>query len=205
MVGGAGDGAAIMNRRIDSDGDRPLVAWGRALRRKRLARRRRLGWTCFVAIGTAPVGVTIARPPLPRLVWNASASAPVGLYAVSPGAPISVGDMVIAWPPPAARRLAAARAYLPAGVPLVKRVAAGPGDRICAAGDAITINGVAVTNRARTDGQGRPMPSWSDCRWLHAGDYLLLMRDVPTSFDGRYFGVTEASQIIGPATLLWAR
>ena len=205
MVGGAGDGAAVVKRRVDSDGDRPLVAWGEAIRRERSGRRRRWRWTCSVAIGTALVGVTVARRPLPRLVWNVSASAPVGLYAVSPGAPISVGDMVIAWPPPAARRLAAARGYLPASVPLVKRVAAGPGNRICAVGDAITIDGLAVTFRARIDGHGRAMPSWSGCRWLHGGDYLLLMRGVPTSFDGRCFGVTEASQIIGRAKLLWPR
>jgi len=205
MVGGPGDRAAVVNRRVDSDGDRPLVAWGDALRRERLSRQRRLRWTCLLAVGTALVGGTIARPPLPRLVWNASASAPIGLYTVSPDAPISVGDMVVAWPPPAARRLAAARGYLPDSVPLVKRVAAGPGDRICAPGDAITVNGVTVTNRFRTDGRGQPMPSWWGCRRLHGGDYLLLMRGVPTSFDGRYFGVTGASQIIGRATLLWPR
>ena len=194
-----------MSRRVDSAAHRPLQIWAQDLRRARILRRYRRRWACALAAGGALVGWTIARPPLPRLVWNASASAPIGLYAVTPGAPIGVGDMVVAWPPSAVRRLASVRAYLPATVPLVKRVAAGPGDRTCAAGAVITIDGEAVVRRARADRLGRFMPFWSGCRSLHAGQYLLLMRGVPASFDGRYFGITSGSDVIGRARLLWAR
>ena len=113
--------------------------------------------------------------------------------------------MIVAWPPPTARRLANARGYLPAGVPLVKRVAAGSGDRVCATGAVVFVDGEAVATRASIDGRGRSMPSWSGCGRLRGGQYLLLMRGVPASFDGRYFGVTGASQIIGRATPLWLR
>src|SRR3546814_1556457 len=47
-------------------------------------------------VGITLLGLTMAFPPAPRLVWNASASAPIGLYAVTPGAPVGPGDMVIA-------------------------------------------------------------------------------------------------------------
>ena len=131
-------------------------------------------------------------------------SAPLGLYAVSPGAAIARGDMVIAWAPPAPRRLAAARHYLPINVPLVKRVAALPGDRICALGDVISVDGKRVAVRRARDAAGRVMPWWRGCRTLTDGALLLLM-DAPASFDGRYFGASRTSDIIGRATPLWVR
>jgi type IV secretory pathway protease TraF len=32
---------------------------------------------------------------------------------------------------------------------------------------------------------------------------FLLMADNPASFDGRYFGINEASDLVGPARLIW--
>ncbi|HMQ18890.1 MAG TPA: S26 family signal peptidase, partial [Sphingopyxis sp.] len=80
------------------------------------------------------LAATVVSAPAPRLVWNVSASAPRGLYAVSPAAAIARGDTVIAWVPSEWRRLAALRLYIPINVPLVKRVAAGAGGRVCAGG-----------------------------------------------------------------------
>src|SRR5690348_16293175 len=71
--------------------------------------------------------------PSRRLVWNASASAPIGLYWRVDGRP-ERGDLVLAWAPIWARRLADERHYLPLSVPLVKRVAAISGDVVCATG-----------------------------------------------------------------------
>lgn len=175
-----------------------------ALRAVRL-RRIRLRRCCAVAAaGIALVGSTIARPPLPRLVWNASASAPLGLYAVSPAAPLARGDMVIAWAPPGSRALAAARQYLPANVPLVKRVAGMPGDRICAIGAAIYVDGRRRAERLTADHAGRPLPWWRGCVTLATGT-LLLLNEAPASFDGRYFGPSRRSDVIGKAIPLWLR
>ena len=63
-------------------------------------------------------------PPTPVLIWNASASAPLGLYELQHPNVIGRGELVLAEPPANARDLAAARGYLPAGIPLVKRIAA---------------------------------------------------------------------------------
>jgi type IV secretory pathway protease TraF len=49
------------------------------------------------------------------------------------------------------------------------------------------------------------MPRWQGCIRLRSGQYFLLMTDSPASFDGRYFGISTASDIIGPAWLIWAR
>ena len=193
-----------MSGRRSGTADAPLLDWGDTLRahkarRRRLARRASLG-----AIGAVALLATAAFPPAPRLVWNASASAPIGLYAVSPGARAKPGEMVIARLPEPYRRLAATRRYLPMNVPLVKRVAAYAGDEVCAFGQEIFVNGRWIAERRTADGAGRPMPMWSGCVRLR-GDQLFLLMDAPASFDGRYFGVTNGADIIGKARLLWAR
>ncbi len=166
--------------------------------------RRRLG--CW-ALGSAGLAIALAAtllvPPRPRLVWNASASAPVGLYAVGDAAPLARGDVVIAWAPDEFRTMAARRHYLPANVPLVKRVAGAAGDEVCAVGARIMVNGRLVARRLDRDGAGRPMPWWSGCAELAPDEFFLLMTDSPASFDGRYFGASDAGDIVGKARLLW--
>jgi conjugative transfer signal peptidase TraF len=176
---------------------RRIIAWRRR-------QRRRLALAGLIGCATVALATSIAGDPPTLLVWNASASAPIGLYRVRVDRAVRRGDMVVAWTPEPARSLAARRRYLPANVPLVKRVAAVDGDRVCAFDTAISINGRSVALRQRTDGAGRLMPSWQGCRRLRAGEYLLLM-DSPLSFDGRYFGVTRGSELLGRAHLLWRR
>lgn len=185
-------------------GDTPLLAWGEALRAAK-TRRAHLGRR--IAVTAAGIGILLlsaALPPAPRLVWNASSSAPAGLYAVSPGAEIQPGDMVIARVPERYRRLAAERRYLPMNVPLVKRVVGLAGDEVCALGKRIFLNGMPVAERRAADGEGRRMPAWTGCTRLH-GRELFVLSDNPGSFDGRYFGVTEGGDVIGKARLLWRR
>src|SRR3546814_20912415 len=102
--------------------DLPLFAWGEALRAARARRRRLRRHAIWIGLGVLALGATIAFPPPPRLLWNATASAPVGFYLLSPGARFKRGDMVVARAPHPARLLAARRHSLPMTVPLVKRV-----------------------------------------------------------------------------------
>jgi len=151
------------------------------------------------------VALTLLWPPRPALLWNASASSRVGLYSVTSPDHLSVGDTVVAWAPVRARRLAAARRYLPESVPLVKRVAAVSGDRVCTKRRIIFVNGRPAAIRRLRDPSGRRLPWWSGCEVLRAGDLLLLSAGSPEAFDGRYFGVTRGREIVGKATLLWAK
>lgn len=164
-----------------------------------------LGWSIALGGLAGALVSTLLIEPRPLLVWNASASAPVGLYAVGEAAPLARGDMVIARVPVEYRMFAARRHYLPANVPLVKRVAAAAGDEVCAAGARVMVNGRLVVRRLDRDGAGRPMPWWSGCAELRSGEYFLLMTDSPASFDGRYFGVSDAGDIVGKARLIWRR
>jgi conjugative transfer signal peptidase TraF len=185
----------------------PVTDRGAEFRRTlaaRALRRRRLAVAIIIATAAAPPLLTLTLKPPLLLVWNASASAPVGLYRVHPGQMPGRGDLVIARTPAAVRQLAARRRYVPANVPLVKRVAAAKGDRLCASGRTITINGRTAAVRRRTDVAGRTMPWWRGCRVLGPGEIFLLM-DSPNSFDGRYFGITRRPDLVGRAVLLWAR
>ncbi|RYD59972.1 MAG: S26 family signal peptidase [Sphingomonadales bacterium] len=183
----------------------PLLAWGETLRRARARRRalrRRAAW---LAGGIAALGLTIAAPPRPRIIWNASPSAPIGLYRVAAPDDVAPGDMVIARGPERYRGLAAARGYLPATVPLVKRVAGAAGDEVCALDDAIFVNRHMIARRRAVDAKGRTMPWWEGCERLRGRQLFLLMEDSAASFDGRYFGLTSGADVVGKAHLLWAR
>lgn len=153
-------------------------------------------------VACAILGVRACITSNPRLVWNATASAPRGFYFVVDHR-ANRGDLVLVSTPLSVRHIAAERGYIPANVPLVKRIAAQHGDIVCSTGDDISINGVAVAVRRARDGLGRALPHWSGCRGLGAGDIFLLMTNAPTSFDGRYFGITPRAAIIGRLVPLW--
>ena len=170
----------------------------------------RTGARRLLAAGAGLALVALLAPaawrPAPRLVWNASASSPMGLYRIGPGQEVRPGGMALARVPAMARRLAAERHYLPRNVPLVKHVAAAAGDTVCARGAVISVNGRRVAVRRRTDPSGRAMPwSWTGCERLRGGDLLLVSQGQPLAFDGRYFGVSRRGDVVGRARLLWAR
>ena len=189
-----------MFEKRDEGGPTPAPSLGNS----RLQHRTVLQRAALVGLGIGALLGTIAHPPKVRLLWNASASVPIGLYLIKPGATLEVGDMVAAWAPEGARLLAALRGYLPSGVPLVKRVAATNGSEVCALRARILVDGRTVARRRKRDAQGREMPWWTGCRRLQSGQFLLLTR-AAGSFDSRYFGPIERSAIIGKAVLLWPR
>ncbi len=137
------------------------------------------------------------------LVWNASACMPRGLYLARPVEEATVGDVVTAWLPDAARDLAAARHYLPVDVPALKRVRAVAGATVCAADTSISIDGVPIAARRLADGLGRPLPTWSGCQTLTDGQIFLLSEASADSFDGRYFGPISSTQLIAKVRPLW--
>jgi conjugative transfer signal peptidase TraF len=183
----------------DSPLPRGMRGSGPAIRKSRLG-----AGTAAAMLAVLAASATLLWRPRPLLLWNASASSPVGLYSVDWRSSLSAGDMVVAWPPPDARRLAAARDYLPSSVPLVKRIAAVSGARICARGARIYIDGRMAAIRRSHDPEGRRLPWWSGCRILKGGDLLLLSPHSPEAFDGRYFGATHQREVIGRARRLWA-
>ena len=141
----------------------------------------------------------------PVLVWNASASVPTGLYLVqSRGAP-AVGDLVVFEPPPPLRDWLVERSYLGTNVPLIKPVAALPGQRVCRCGVRILIDGVVVATAKNHDRMGRPLPVWQGCLHLTGDQIFVLNAAQGSSLDSRYFGPLPQSTIVGRAVPLWTR
>ncbi len=152
-----------------------------------------------LGIGLALVGMT-----RPMLVWNASASAPIGLYLVVPIQP-QAGELALVEPPDWVQSFADRRGYLPAHVPLVKRIVAQADGHVCAVGGWVFINGWPLAKPLEHDSQGRSLPRWNDCRRLSADEVFLLMANVSDSFDSRYFGPVKTSSIIGRLEPLWTK
>lgn len=157
----------------------------------------------IAAAGLAGFAIPLLTSPIPRLVYNASASAPLGFYAVTRADAISRGDLVLARLPDAARRLAADRGYLPPDVPVVKHVGAISGDIVCADSGIVVINDRVAARTLLMDRQGRSLPAWHGCRPLAEAEIFLLNDGVSASFDGRYFGPIKSSAVIGRLKPLW--
>ena len=143
--------------------------------------------------------------PNPRLVWNPSASAPIGLYRIEAEDDPPVGTLVAVTPPERLAHWLSMRAYLAEGVPLLKHVAAKPGQRACRVGDVVSVDAQPVAVARARDGQGRPLPVWQGCRTLAPGELLLLNPAVPGSMDGRYFGPLPTSGLLGRAIPILTR
>jgi conjugative transfer signal peptidase TraF len=145
----------------------------------------------------------LATSNTPSLIWNATASAPTGLYALIERNDVKRGDLVLAFPPRDAQLLAATRGYLPLGVPVVKYVAALVGDRICVDGFRMVLNGKIVAQRLAMDSEGRALPAWSGCQTMGPDDVFLLNARVQHSFDSRYWGPVSRAAILGKLVSLW--
>jgi conjugative transfer signal peptidase TraF len=141
--------------------------------------------------------------PLPHLVYNRSASAPLGFYRLTSDVSFGRGDLVFARLPEPAAQLAASRRYLPLSVPVVKRIAALDGDLVCAQSGIVSINNSFAARTLPHDSEGRPLLASHGCRPLASGEVFLLMTDAPASFDSRYFGPIQTTAIIGRLVPLW--
>jgi conjugative transfer signal peptidase TraF len=138
-----------------------------------------------------------------KLIWNMSASVPLGLYTITAADPLSIGDRVAIDPPEPLASFLAERGYLPRGVPLLKTIAAAPGQRVCRIGSKIIIDGKAVGETRARDRLGRELPQWQGCRRISEGEFFLMNTLVADSFDGRYFGTTPIAAVIGKALPIW--
>ncbi len=147
------------------------------------------------------VSAAIDWPPI--LIWNASASVPIGLYYVQPEHHLAATDLVVVMPPEPVARFLAERGYLPRGVPLLKQVLALPGQTVCRNHLAIMIDGVVMSFARERDRRGRPLPVWHGCQMIAEGEVFLMNWQSDDSLDGRYFGPVPVASILGRAVPLW--
>ncbi len=148
----------------------------------------RFGYVMTTYLAVMLMGILSIVSFAPKLIWNASASTPIGLYAISASDGLEASDLVaVAAPEPIATFLADG-GYLPRGVPLLKRVAGLPGQRVCRSGHTITVNGQAIGDALDRDRRGRELPIWQGCRVVADDELFLMNWQIRDSLDGRYFG-----------------
>ena len=161
----------------------------------------------FICTYSAVLGIAFAAvfPPVPRFIWNASASVPTGLYALRPASDIQDADLVLVRPPPPLAVFMAKRRYLPIGVPMIKHIAAKPGQTVCRNGSHVTVDGAPFGDALAHDRRGRPLPVWQGCVRLPAGQVFLMNPASRDSFDGRYLGALPATVVIARAIPVWTQ
>ena len=153
----------------------------------------------------ATMGVAIASfvsVPV-KLLWNVSASTPIGLYDLGPPRDLSVGDLVAVMPPQKLADFMVERGYIGRDVPLLKHIAALPGQEVCRACRTITVDAVPFGDALDRDRMGRELPVWQGCHRIADGELFLMNASVRDSLDGRYFGPIQANTVIGKATPLY--
>lgn len=159
--------------------------------------------TLSAAAGLGLMAASACLHIAPLWIWNASASAPIGLYRLTPSTQVAAGDLVVVTPPVPLASFLAHRGYLPRGVPLLKRVLALAGATICRIGLTILVDGHVTGMALVHDSHGRPLPVWQGCRMLAEDEVFLMNSDVADSLDGRYFGPLAVSTIVARALPIW--
>ena len=154
-------------------------------------------------------GCTVIASWLLGLHWNASASMPTGLYRTTAlAAPPVRGDTVLFCLAGDAAVVGLQRGYLEAGTcpggsaPLVKPIAAVPGDVVVFDQNGVVVNGQPIPNSAplAVDPSGRVL------RAVPPGSYVVMQDSVwvvsghdPRSYDSRYWGPLPVNAITGRA------
>lgn len=162
-----------------------------------------LKWAMATFIASSAIAVSTWVDAPTKLIWNASASTPIGFYSVEPAGRLEVTDLVAVDAPEPIASFLADGGYLPRDTPLLKRVLGLPGQTVCRTGLRITVDELEMGTSLERDRIGRPLPDWQGCRVIADGEIFLMNWEVSDSLDGRYFGPIPASSVIGRALPLW--
>ena len=153
-----------------------------------------------LALSALAIAVIVSKPiinPVPLVVWNASNSVPIGWYFVSKRQP-NLGEVAVIRPPEWVEIYASARGYLPLQTPLLKPVRAIKGSIVCRFGRYVLIDGKLVAKAKYLDTNHRMLPVWKGCRTLKS-DEIFVLGTHRDSFDSRYFGPVNRTQVLGTA------
>jgi conjugative transfer signal peptidase TraF len=146
---------------------------------------------------------------------NLTASMPVGLYHAQARTAGSLqrDTLVLICPPDTpAFQLALKRNYIGAGScpnhsqPLLKPVAAVPGDTVTLSPQGVRVNRTWLPHSPilSKDSAGRPLSHWPFGQYaVRSGEVWLLSTHSRQSYDSRYFGPMDEAQITTTVTPLW--
>jgi type IV secretory pathway protease TraF len=154
----------------------------------------------MLAVVTVGIAFLATKPllnPAPLVIWNASESVPTGWYFVVKRQP-NVGEIAVIKPADWVQIYMSSRGYLPENAWLLKPLYAVHPSIICRFGRYVFVDGKHVTTAKKEDRMHRVLPVWKGCKSLSPTQYLFLghHRD---SFDSRYFGTVDKTQVVGTA------
>lgn len=136
---------------------------------------------------------------------------PLGLYAIkSINKPLKDGDIVAVCLVAPYQNIGLARSYILAGsrcngsAPLIKMIIAIPGDSIILADEEITVNNFVYHYPTETyDSKHRQLPKWPRGNYPNTKGYWLIGTNNSHSWDSRYWGFVQYTQIIYLLKPLW--
>ncbi len=136
---------------------------------------------------------------------NTTRSIPLGLYWATSDS-VEKGAYVVVCPPQskvfdeALQRDYLGSGFCPGGYGfMMKRILAAKNDLVSVSSEGVRVNGnlLPLSVPLDADGAGRPMPRFRIQEHRLSADELLLMSDVTAvSFDGRYYGLVDRSQVV---------
>lgn len=148
----------------------------------------------FSLVGLKTLGALIPNP----FVMNLSASMPKGVYRIMPVRGIGRGMLVLFVLPEDIKLPLRGRDWFREDLPLIKPVAALPGDIVCTRGT-VKVNGKRQGKVYKSDYLGRRLTSRRGCITVSAKSFVPLSTHSKRSFDGRYFGEVPQDSILGEA------
>jgi type IV secretory pathway protease TraF len=154
----------------------------------------------MAAVGIAFLATKPLINPVPLVIWNASESVPTGWYFVAKHQP-KIGEIAVIKPVDWVQIYASSRGYLTQDVWLLKPIYAVHPSIICRFGSHVFVDRKQVAKAKIEDKMHRVLPIWKGCIALSSTQYFVLGRH-RGSFDSRYFGPIEQSQVVGTAFAL---
>jgi conjugative transfer signal peptidase TraF len=134
--------------------------------------------------------------------FNISSSMPIGIYKIQPSSDFKKGDLVAVCLPKNLAKYGFDRGYISKGscssgyAPLIKEVIATPNDYVVMNQAGITVNKVFYDfKQQQFDSQNRSLTPQNIDQKI-AG-FLLIGNNSKNSWDSRYFGVIDSSNING--------
>lgn len=126
---------------------------------------------------------------------NVSPSAPYGLYRLAPVPAELARGVLVVLPVPAS-----VQAWRSPWLPLLKPVAALPGDCVCHQDNNLLVNGVDFGPVLQA-AHGNPLPQLQGCGIVPPG-HVFVASSAPRSLDSRYFGVVPVADLVAQAVPL---
>lgn len=134
--------------------------------------------------------------------YQVTPSMPKGIYFTFPVKQINRNDIVLFYPPNDAKKIINAKHWAPMSGILIKHVIGVPNDFVCNKNHVITVNNKIFGKIYDYYLPGKKMPRVDFCAKLKDKQYLLLSTFINRSYDSRYFGPIDQSQIFAKAKII---